>query len=105
MLKEKQQYINVLVSAPGCERWRKGPHLAPLADAPLGARLVVARLRHQPLVLAALSVHQPPAQVVHAVGLSAAAAAATGLGALRARKNASVSKCHYCVTALRAVTG
>lgn len=77
-----------LVSDPGSELWRKGPHLTPLADAPLGARLVVAWLRHQPRVLAALPVHQPSAQVVHAVGLSAAAAAAAGLGALRARKKA-----------------
>lgn len=65
-------------------RLRPGAYLAPLADAPLGTRLVVARLRHQPLVLAALPVHQPPAQVVHAVRLSAAGAAATRLGALQA---------------------
>lgn len=64
----------------------KRSHLAPFADGPLRARLVVARLRHHPLVLAALPVHQPSAQVVHAVRLPAAAPTSARLGALCTRK-------------------
>lgn len=77
---------------------RQGSYLAPLADAPLGTRLVVARLRHQPLVLAALPVHQPPAQVVHAVRLSAAGAAATRLGALQADDGGVLICCGFLPT-------
>lgn len=50
-------------------------HLAPLAEGPLGTRLVAAAFGEHPWVFAALPVHQAPAQVVHAVRLPASAPA------------------------------
>ena len=62
------------------------PYLAPLAVAPSRAGHVIAALGDRPLVLAALPVHQPAAQVIHAVGLPRAGASATALRALHTYK-------------------
>ena len=60
-------------------------HLTPLAGRPLGAGMVVAGFRDEPLVLVAVPVDQPPAQVVHAVRLPAPGPAPTRLRALDGR--------------------
>ena len=73
-------------ATPACVK----AHLTPFTDGPLGAQLVVAGLCNHPLVLAAVPVHQAPAQVVHTERLSATDAMSTRLGALHTKKRNDV---------------
>lgn len=57
-------------------------HLTPLADRPLRTRLVVACFSDHSLVLAAVSVHQPPAQIIHTVRIPATTPTSTCLRTL-----------------------
>lgn len=68
-----------------------GSYLTPVADTPLGTLLFIAAFRQHPLVFIALPVHQPPAQVVHTVRLSAPAPTSTRLGALCVRTELTFS--------------
>lgn len=61
------------------------PHLAPLADSPLRAHLVIAGLRDHPLVLTAFPVHQAPAQIVHTERIPATDPMPACFGALRVK--------------------
>lgn len=62
-------------------------HLTPLTDNPFRTRVVVAGFSYHPLVFIAFSVHEPTAQIVHAVRLPAPAAMSTCLRTLHMEKS------------------
>ncbi len=64
--------------------WCFGQYLAPGAGAPVGTGHVVAGFAQDPVLLDALSLHQPVTQIVHTVRLPRPDAVSTALRALQA---------------------